>query len=264
MLHLSVASPYRVAPDRSLDAAQDATSGQVRSLSGLSFFWLADATTNALVQLGTRFDARLRKQIPTLVDGVVLLRFFAIEHSALGRLLRRAAERLLHEEEQQRARDVRGLVPRRQGLQVLQEAGQGRRGRGRGRRSGRRRRRVRGRQRLGEAPGEEGQDPRLRLGREVPEEALQEEEQGRHEGVEGVRVRLRVSPRLPSYSSPPIRNPTPRQDHLPRSTPHHTSSHYKTTTKIETNPRQKAVTPRPRCELRKSLTNDNKLKLGSR
>ena len=109
---------------------------------------------------------------------------------------------MLHEEEQQRARDVRGLMPRRQGLQVLQEAG-------RGRRSGRRRRRVRGRQRLGEAPGEEGQDPRLRLGREVPEEALQEEEQGRHEGVEGVRVRLRVSPRpRPSYSSPPIRNPT--------------------------------------------------------
>ena len=120
------------------------------------------------------------------------------------RLLRRAAQRLLHEEEQQRARDVRGLVPRRQGLQVLQEAGQRR-----GRRSGRRRRRVRGRQRLGEAPGEEGQDPRLRLGRAFPEEALQEEEQGRHEGVEGVRVRLRVSPRpRPSYSSPPIRNPT--------------------------------------------------------
>ena len=222
MLHLSVASPYRVAPDRSLDAAQDATSGQVRSLSGLSFFWLADATTNALVQLGTRFDARLRKQIPTLVDGVVLLRFFAIEHSALGRLLRRAAERLLHEEEQQRARDVRGLVPRRQGLQVLQEAGQGR-GRGRGRRSGRRRRRLRGRQRLGEAPGEEGQDPRLRLGREVPEEALQEEEQGRHEGVEGVRVRLRVSPRLPSYSSSPIRSSPPRQE--PRSTSHYAPSH---------------------------------------
>ena len=84
LLRLSVVSPYRVAPDRSLDAAQDATSGQVRSLSGLSFFWLADATTNALVQLGTRFDARLRKQIPTLVDGVVLLRFFAIEHSALA------------------------------------------------------------------------------------------------------------------------------------------------------------------------------------
>ena len=47
MLRLSVASPYRVAPDRSLDAAQDATSGQVRSLSGLSFFWLADATCEA-------------------------------------------------------------------------------------------------------------------------------------------------------------------------------------------------------------------------
>ena len=97
--------------------------------------------------------------------------------------------------------------------QVLQEAGQGR-GRGRGQRSGRRRRRVRGRQRLGEAPGEEGQDPRLRLGRALPEEALQEEEQGRHEGVEGVRVRLRVSPLL-SYSSPPIRKSPQRQDHLP-------------------------------------------------
>ena len=103
MLHLSVASPYRVAPDRSLDAAQDATSGQVRSLSGLSFFWLADA--------------------------------------------------------------------------------------------------------------------------------------------------MRVSPRLPSYSSPPIRNPTPRQDHLPRSTPHHASSHYKTTTTIKTGPRHKAVKPWPRHAL---------------
>ena len=112
-------------------------------------------------------------------------------------------------------------MPRRQGLQVLQEAGQGR-GRGRGRRSGRRRR-VRGRQRLGEAPGEEGQDPRLRPGREVPEEALQEEEQGRHEGVEGVRVRLRVSPR-PVLLLPPNQEISPRQD--PRTSHYALPSHY--------------------------------------
>ena len=88
---------------------------------------------------------------------------------------------------------------------------------------GRRRRRVQGRQRLGEAPGEEGQDPRLRLGREVPEEALQEEEQGRHEGVEGVRVRLRVSPR-PVLLLPPNQEISPRQD--PRTSHYALPSHY--------------------------------------